>query len=566
MRKLISTFVILTLATVARAQTASIMAIHNSPDPLVDTVDVYLLANNTSTLVADDFVYRQSTGFTNVPAETPIRLVFAGSNSTSIADSLVGFGYNLPDNGKFILIAQGHVQNIFNPNQPFGVKVIANAENTSASSGNKLLVYHGSTDAPAVDISAFTVATSNNPAVLAEAAAYGDNTAYISVPNADYFVNISLPGQDNALFTYAAPLKTLSANGEPLVVFASGYLDPSKNQNGPAFGLFAVLKDGTVIELPLQTTAKLQIVHNAPDALAASVDVYSDVTGSIGLLLDNFEFRKATPFLTVPANKTFNVWIAPANSTSYTQNVYSTELNLPGGVEIVALAQGVIDTAKYENGAGVTFDLFPAITPVSSLEANKVTLTIVHGSTDAPAVDVRVGSATGAKIADNIAFGDATDPIVTDATDIVVNVLPAGGSTVVAAYDAPLSAFGDSAITVMASGFLTTNTPAGKDVGEAFGLFVVTASGRVIALPVKTTSVNTIIDANSVRVYPNPVQDVLTVNSKFDVKAIEIRSLDGRIIANSSNSNTLDISELSNGTYVVTVVTTGGNFNTIVVK
>ncbi|MBL7836389.1 MAG: DUF4397 domain-containing protein, partial [Bacteroidetes bacterium] len=184
MRKLISTFVILTLATVARAQTASIMAIHNSPDPLVDTVDVYLLANNTSTLVADDFVYRQSTGFTNVPAETPIRLVFAGSNSTSIADSLVGFGYNLPDNGKFILIAQGHVQNIFNPNQPFGVKVIANAENTSASSGNKLLVYHGSTDAPAVDISAFTVATSNNPAVLAEAAAYGDNTAYISVPNA----------------------------------------------------------------------------------------------------------------------------------------------------------------------------------------------------------------------------------------------------------------------------------------------------------------------------------------------------------------------------------------------
>ncbi len=566
MRKVISTLILLTTVFVADAQTASIMAIHNSPDPLVDSVDVYLLANNTSTKIADDFAFRASTGFANVPAETPIRVVFAGSNSTSIADSLIGFGFNLPNNGKFILIAQGHVQNVFTPTKPFELKVIANAENTSAGSGNKLLVYHGSTDAPAVDISAFTVASSSSPVSLAEAAAYGDNTAYISVPNADYFVNISLPGQDKALFTYSAPLKTLSADGEPVVVFASGYLNPSQNLNGPAFGLFAVLKNGTVIELPLQTTAKLQIVHNAPDALASSVDLYSDVTGSIGLLLDNFAFRKATPFLTVPANTNFNVWIAPANSTSYTQYVYNTELNLPGGVEMVALAQGVIDTAKYENGASVAFDLFPAVSPSSSLQKDKVTLTIAHGSTDAPSVDVRVGSATGLLLADGIAFGDATDPIVTDANDLVVNILAAGSSDIVVAYNAPLSAFKDSSILVMASGFLSPNMPTGKDAGEAFGLFVVTASGRVIALPVKTTSINNILDANSLLVYPNPVTNVLNVGNGYVVSAIEVRSLDGRVIAVSNVVNSIDLDDLSNGTYMVTVYTDKGEFNTIVVK
>lgn len=566
MKKIISTLTILTLAIMAKAQTASIMAIHNSPDPLVDTVDVYLLANNTATLIADDFAFRASTGFANVPAETPIRVVFALGNSTSIADSVVGFGFNLPDNGKFILVAQGHVQTTFNPYKPFDLKVIANAENTAESSGNKLLVYHGSTDAPAVDISAFTVATSNNPSVLVQSAEYGDNTSYISVPNADYFVNISLPNQDNALFTYAAPLKTLSTDGEPLVVFASGFLDPSQNMNGPAFGLFAVLRTGAVVELPLQTTAKLQIVHNAPDALASSVDVYSDVSGSITLLLDNFAYRTATPFLSIPSNKNFKVWIAPGNSTSYTQSVYETELNLPGGVEMVALAQGVIDTSKYENGASVTFDLFPAITPVSSLENGKVTLTIVHGSTDAPAVDVRVGSSTGALLAEGVVFGDATSPIVADANDLVVNILPAGTNTVVASYDAPLSTFKDSAITVMASGFLSPNMPSGKDAGEAFGLFVVTASGRVIALQNKSTSVKNILDNNSVSVYPNPVKDVLTVTTPYEVQSIEIRSLDGRIINSVNAQNFINLDNLNNGTYMVTVVTNQGLFNTIVVK
>jgi hypothetical protein len=42
--------------------------------------------------------------------------------------------------------------------------------------------------------------------------------------------------------------------------------------------------------------ARVQIIHNAPDPLANSVDVY--VAGN--LLLDNFNFSTATPFIDVP--------------------------------------------------------------------------------------------------------------------------------------------------------------------------------------------------------------------------------------------------------------------------
>ena len=55
-------------------------------------------------------------------------------------------------------------------------------------------------------------------------------------------------------------------------------------------------------------TARLQVIHNAADPLAASVDVY--INGNKAL--DNFAFRTATPFIDVPSGADLNIGIAPA--------------------------------------------------------------------------------------------------------------------------------------------------------------------------------------------------------------------------------------------------------------
>ena len=57
-------------------------------------------------------------------------------------------------------------------------------------------------------------------------------------------------------------------------------------------------------------TADVQIIHNSADAAASTVDVYLDGT----LIQDDFPFREATAFLSVPAEQEIVVGIAPATS------------------------------------------------------------------------------------------------------------------------------------------------------------------------------------------------------------------------------------------------------------
>jgi len=105
----------------------------------------------------------------------------------------------------------------------------------------------------------------------------------------------STDSQDLAAASFGADLSSLT--GGTAVVFASGFLTPDSNQGGQPFGLFAALANGTVVPFDPLTMARLQVIHNAADPAADSVDIYVN-----GLpFSQGFAFRTATPFGDVPA-------------------------------------------------------------------------------------------------------------------------------------------------------------------------------------------------------------------------------------------------------------------------
>ena len=105
--------------------------------------------------------------------------------------------------------------------------------------------------------------------------------------------------------------------GQSVTIVASGLLF-----NEPSFVPLAVLADGTVLELSPAPVANVQLIHNSP---SPTVDVYANGE----LLVDNFEFRTATPFQFLPADVDIEIAVALANSSSAEDAIFRDTLNLP---------------------------------------------------------------------------------------------------------------------------------------------------------------------------------------------------------------------------------------------
>lgn len=470
--------VLLFTASPLIAQQARLQVIHNAADPAASVVDIYV----NGALFLDNFAFRAATPFVNVPAGVPLSIGIAPGSSSSVLDAIATFTPTFDANKTYVAVANGVLSppsfaaNPDSRSTAFTLFVTDMGRETGSSPTNvDINVLHGATDAPTVDVMV------RGNGVLVNNAAYGDMTGYLSVPAANYTLDVT-PGNDNNTIVayYQADLSTLG--GGAAVVFASGFLTPSTNQNGAAFGLYAALPNGTVIALPQAAapTARLQVIHNAADPAASLVDIY--VNGS--LFLDNFAFRAATPFVTVPAGVQLSIGVAPGNSTGPGDIIASIPVTLGAAKTYVAVANGVLSPPSFASNPDSRSTAFTLFVTDMGREAgnslSSVDLNVLHGSTDAPTVDV-IARGVGT-IVNNAAYGDFTGYLSVPAGRYVLDITPGSNSSViVASYVADISSLGGGAAVVFASGFLA---PASNQNGPRFGLFAALANGTVIQLPV----------------------------------------------------------------------------------
>jgi len=256
------------------------------------------------------------------------------------------------------------------------------------------------------------------------------------------------------------------------------------------------LPDGTVFPLPLAPApARVQIVHNA---IAPTVDVYAGNT----LLIDNFAFRTATPFVDVPADRLVVLGVAPGNSNNPTDALATYSLNLESGRSYVVMAGGVLFGTP-----GFNLFINENAREVAANPAN-VEFSLFHGSPDAGPVDVRLLG--GAVIFDNISFGEYANYLSVPAASYTIGVTPADdNNNIIASYIADLTGLVGGAATVFASGYAGGPNP-------AFGVWVALPDGTTFPLPglVKTDELANNLEA--LQLSPNPTNGDLFVQFKLN--------------------------------------------------
>lgn len=529
----------------ATAQTARVKVIHNSPDLAAAEVDVYLNGG----ILLDDFAFRTATPFIDAPAGTPITIVVAPGTSSSADEDLYTLTTTLAENETYIIVANGIVSTAgYSPLQPFELSVFAGAREVATSpTAVDMLVSHGSPDAPTVDVveTSVPVGTIINDISYPE---FGD--AYLELIPGDYTIDITDASGTTVVASYLAPLESLELQGQALTVLASGFLNPAANSDGPSFGLWAVTGDGEeLIELPLANqTARVKVIHNAADLAAQEVDVY--LNGEI--LLDNFAFRTATPFIDAPANQEISIDIAPGDSESVTESIYNLTTTLESNESYILIANGIISPQGYEPNQ--EFELYVyAMAREMAMEMGNTDVLVFHGATDAPTVDVvAVGAGT---IVDDIMYGNFDGYLELATDDYTLNVTTSDGATVVASYQAPLEMLEleGEALTVLASGFLN---PGANSDGPEFGLWAVTASGEeLIQLPLALSTQN--FNNNNAVLFPNPATSVINVSAAAQDVQYNMFDLSGRQVVPQSNGNTIDVSSLQEGVYILQLNVSG---------
>tara|TARA_B100000900_G_scaffold75768_1_gene60643 strand:+ start:91 stop:3051 length:2961 start_codon:yes stop_codon:yes gene_type:complete len=232
---------------------ANVQIIHASPSP---TVDVYV----DGAVAVPNFEFETATPVLQLPTSFTVGIAPAGG------DVIANFPFSLEQGGSYVVVATGILGN---ETTPFELAADATVFGSSFTDLVGLHVYHGSTDAPAVDILA-------NGGLLIENLSYGSFSTRTEVSAIDYIVGVAPTGGES-IADFTAPLSGLG--GGSAVVFASGFL--SGSETDPGFGLFAALQDGTVLELDeiLPADVELQITDVTSDNIEVSILVNQDMGG-----------------------------------------------------------------------------------------------------------------------------------------------------------------------------------------------------------------------------------------------------------------------------------------------
>lgn len=418
---------------------ARVQIVHAAP--VAENVDIWL---GGSTKAVPDFAYQTATPFLTIPTDSSISITAPGSSDTSgnfltIAPNTLSPGFT------YYVVARGESL------ENFGISVSDIAVESADEGTINLQAFHGSPDAPAVDVNVRNVATIFPNLVPND---FGDD--YVNVPEDVYLLDITFPGDPNPLFTFVGDLNGLGGNS--VLAVASGFV--TEENPDSAFTLLAVLPSGDVVPLTRVSIGFANIIHASPAGAADSVDVY---IGDL-LAIDNFPYLAATGYVELPTNEDITVNLKDSEGPDD-----GVVLTIPAGTLTEDAVHVVIVHGDGSDDFPITASFIDTARATNS-QAGAIDVIAFHGIPGVPAVDVRNGgNLLFPSLIDNLGYGSFSPYLLLPEVEFFLRFTPTGSTDGIATFNNVVLEEDESVV------FLATGSVADGD----YNMYVVTPDGGV---------------------------------------------------------------------------------------
>lgn len=540
------------LSFIASPAFAEVQILHNSPDPLLSTVDVYI--NHAKWI--DDLGYRSSSPMQSLPVLQSAVIGIVPGDAQDDSDA-TEWSFEWTDASRVAVVLNGLLDGTgYDPNLPLSLVECADVLVATDPNEAAFRVINGSTDGPTFDLQ-----YASDGSIWVDDLAYGQASGYWSGENLDFFLNQTTSNGQTDLASYGLPVATWGLAGQSHLIVASGFNNPSANNDGPAYGLWLSSDaGGPWMLLPQEIVptfeARAQFIHNVADVNAAVVDVYMNGV----LIADDLAFRSATSFVTVPAAVDITFALAPADSDGPEDAIAFLISTFQPNLTHYAVFNGMVSNSGYNPFQPLQLSVF-ADAREEAVNATQCDIMYYHGSTDTPAIDVSELTLPIPGMVDNLMYDGYGGYLALDATgDYGLGMTTLGGIAL-GQFALPVNS-GDWAgrsVFVFASGFLN---PENNSQGEALALYAVFADGTSFPLNtfVNIEEENAVV---SISVYPNPASSVLNWNAQLSsaqILNVELIDINGKVIflernlaCGLSTTCSIDVSSLPEGYYFLRI-------------
>lgn len=307
--------------------------------------------------------------------------------------------------------------------------------NANMGEGAMLRVVHASPDAPAVDVYAEGVS-----APLIEDLAYGDTSDYLELAAGSYNIQLRAAGS-SPTGPIAYETGDLDIDEDVVITaVAVGLLSPSGGAEA-----FRVLPLVEGFAAGAAGEARVRILHGSADAPAVALDIANDGSPEV----TDFAFGDETGAagVALPAGSALQVGIW-AGSPLARVTAFTTPA-LPDQGELFLIATGLLGELPRSEAGFSLLAVGPTGT-IGFIRQNPLVYAL-HGSPDAPAVDIWAG---GALLIEDLAFAELAGPLHLAPGSYTLDFTAAGSTDIVTSLGTPALAAGERYL-VTAAGFLT---------------------------------------------------------------------------------------------------------------